>query len=164
MRDYEELIEIWIRDFRDTFSEYEVGCDDGDKPDGVKIIFDGFGDLEDDGEYIEGGDEDMESFAVFIHKTSLTEEFPQHNFTPWGLMHRPKEEVCIFAWYDVNNESWEFVNTYDLDSEMGEDDGNGKQKTHTMLSDGREVPIGAGYFWNGIFNEYGSSVQLFKIN
>jgi hypothetical protein len=100
MRDYEELIEIWIRDFRDTFSEYEVGCDDGDKPDGVKIIFDGFGDLEDDGEYIEGGDEDMESFAVFIHKTSLTEEFPQHNFTPWGLMHRPKEEVCIYAWYD----------------------------------------------------------------
>jgi nucleoside-specific outer membrane channel protein Tsx len=51
-----------------------------------------------------------------------------------------------------------------FDSEMGEDDGNGKQKTHTMLSDGREVPIGAGYFWNGIFNEYGSSVQLFKIN
>jgi hypothetical protein len=33
-----------------------------------------------------------------------------------------------------------------------------------MLSDGREVPIDSGYFWNGVFNEYDSSVQLFKIN
>ena len=51
-----------------------------------------------------------------------------------------------------------------FDSGMGEDDGNGRQKTLTMLSDGREVPIGAGYFWNGVFNEYNSSIQLFKIN
>ena len=50
-----------------------------------------------------------------------------------------------------------------FDSEIDEDDGDGRQKTLTMLSDGREVPIGAGYFWNGVFTEYNSSVQLFKI-
>jgi hypothetical protein len=32
----------------------------------------------------------------------LTEEFPPHELTPWALIHRPKEEVCIYCWYDVN--------------------------------------------------------------
>ena len=50
-----------------------------------------------------------------------------------------------------------------FDSEMGEDDGNGGQKTTTFLMDGRGVPEGAGYFWNDIFNEYISYIELTKI-
>ncbi len=51
-----------------------------------------------------------------------------------------------------------------FDSEMGEDDSNGEQKTHIMLSDGREQPVGSGYFWNGVFNEFDNSIKLSKIN
>ena len=109
MDNYEEIIERWVRDFRETMSEYEIGCNDGDTPNGVKIIFDGFGNLETDDEYVEHGDTDMESYAVFIHKTSLTEEFPEHTFTPFGLMHRPKEEVCIYAWYNRSADEVEVI-------------------------------------------------------
>lgn len=121
MRDYEELIEIWVRDFRDTLSEYAVGCGDGDTPSGVKIIFDGFGDLDDDEGYIEGGDEDMESFAIFVHENSLTQDFPEHNFTPWGLIHRPKEEVCIYAWYDKSQDEITVIPFEDGSTELDHD-------------------------------------------
>ena len=50
-----------------------------------------------------------------------------------------------------------------FDSEMGENDGNGSQKTVTFLPDGREHPIGFGYFWNGVFNQLDDSIQLTKI-
>jgi len=29
--------------------------------------------------------------------------------TPWALIHRPKEEVCIWAWYDVNADVVEII-------------------------------------------------------
>jgi hypothetical protein len=83
----------------------------------VKIIFDGYGDLEEeteDGEYIyvEGGNKDMQSFAIFIHKDALEPdfEFPEHETTPWALIHRTEEEVCLYAWYDVVENYWEFLN------------------------------------------------------
>ena len=79
----------------------------------IKIIFDGYGDLEtedEEGNYVyeEGGNKNMESYAIFIHKKSAEEgfEFPEHDLTPWALIHRPKEEVCIYAWYDVENDDW----------------------------------------------------------
>ena len=79
----------------------------------IKIAFDGYGDLEtedEDGEYkyVERGNTNMESYAIFIHKNSGQEdfEFPEHELTPWALIHRPKEEVCIYAWYDVENDDW----------------------------------------------------------
>lgn len=82
----------------------------------VKIIFDGYGDLEFedlDGEYQyrEGGNTNMESYAIFIHKDSAQEGFvfPEHELTPWCLIHRPKEEVCIYAWYDVENDTWDIL-------------------------------------------------------
>ena len=77
----------------------------------MKIIFDGYGDLETDDEYIEGGNKNMESFAVFIHKDALTEGFvfPEHDMTPWALIHRPSEEVCIWVWHDVENNEWEIL-------------------------------------------------------
>jgi len=71
----------------------------------VKIIFDGYGYNE---ETDEQDNKNLESYAIFIHKDSLTEdfEFPEHDTTPWALIHRPKEEVCIFAWHDVTEDTW----------------------------------------------------------
>ena len=104
----EGMLEVMWRDSDDL----EIGRNISDLPE-VKIIFDGYGDLEDEDEngeyrYTEGGNTDMESYAIFIHKDSLTEdfEFPEHEMTPWALIHRPKEEVCIYAWYDVANSEW----------------------------------------------------------
>ena len=91
--------------------DLEIGRDISDLPE-VKIIFDGYGDLEteEDGEYkyVERGNTNMESYAIFIHKDALKEDFifPEHEFTPWALIHRPKEEVCIYAWYDVEADDW----------------------------------------------------------
>jgi hypothetical protein len=99
--------------------DLNIGENISDIPE-VKIMFDGYGDLEDedeDGEYryTEGGNKNMESYAIFIHKDALNEnfEFPEHDsyaFTFGSMIaHRPKEEVCLFAWYDVENDSWDFL-------------------------------------------------------
>ena len=102
-RDYSPIIESWVRDFIATMDDgiLRPGDDSGDKPKGVKIIFDGYGYNE---ETDEEDDLDVMSFAVFVHKNSLTGEFPEHEQTPWALIHRPKEEVCIYATYDVQED------------------------------------------------------------
>lgn len=95
--------------------ELEIGENISDIPE-VKIIFDGYGDLEDvdnagNYRYTEGGNKNMESYAIFIHKDSAKEGFifPEHEMTPWCLIHRPNEEVCIYVWYDVENDSWDIL-------------------------------------------------------
>lgn len=102
------LDEMWRDEER-----LEIGENICDIPE-IKIIFDGYGDL--DGEtYVEQGNKNMESYAIFIHKDSAKEgfEFPEHDMTPWGLIHRPAEEVCIYAWYDVENDDWEINGLYE---------------------------------------------------
>ncbi len=125
-RDYTEIVQKWIYKFIHTMED-EVwegtarpGNDSGQAPNGVKIIFDGYGyneetDTEDDLNTL--------SFAVFVHKDSLTEDFPPHQETPWALIHRPKEEVCIWCWYDKNNDEvtiipFEDNNSTELDPQM----------------------------------------------
>lgn len=116
-RDYSPIIEGWVREFISTMDEDEdlyAGNDSGEVPAGVKIIFDGFADLEtedENGEYVyqEGGNKTSKSFAVFVHKDSLTKEFPSHDITPWALIHRPKEEVCIYVWYDETTDEIEVI-------------------------------------------------------
>lgn len=58
MKPYEEVVEYWVREFISTMDEGELrpGNQSGVEPLGVKIIFDGYGDLETDEEYIEGGE------------------------------------------------------------------------------------------------------------
>ena len=86
----------------------------------IKITFEGFGDLEtedENGEYVyeEGGNKDMRSFAIFVHKDSGKEGFvfPEHDVAAFTfgsmIYHRPKEEMCIYAWYDVNEQDWYIV-------------------------------------------------------
>ena len=84
----------------------------------VKIMFESYADKEledDDGNYvetIENGDTNQECYCIFIHKNSGQEdfEFPEHDsyaFTFGSLIqHRPAEEVCIYAWYDVKEDDW----------------------------------------------------------
>ena len=43
--------------------------------------------------------------------------------TPWALIHRPKEEVCIYVWYDENADDVEVIpfednNSTELDPEF----------------------------------------------
>lgn len=113
-KDYTEIVEGWVREFYATMDDQEypeVGDDSGDTPFGVKIIFDGFAEG-DDGE----PDENGLSFAVFVHKDSLTKEFPEHDFTPWCLVQRPNEEVCIYVWYDLFEDYMEVIPFEDRDS------------------------------------------------
>ena len=99
----QKLLDVMWRDP----DELEIGEDISDIPE-VKIIFDGYGDLETEDDYIERGNKNMESYAIFIHKDSGKEnfQFPEHELTPWALIHRPEEEVCIYAWYDVEADEW----------------------------------------------------------
>ena len=129
-RDYSSTIEGWVREFICTMDEgfLRPGDDSGEAPFGVKIIFDGYADLEtydENNEYVyeEGGDTTQLSFAVFIHKDSLTHPFPAHELTPWALIHRPREEVCIYVWYNENDDSVEVIpfednNSTELDHEF----------------------------------------------
>ena len=137
--DYDKYIEIvtnileaaWID--RDDLVR---GEDISDLPE-VKVIFDSYGDLEDEDEngeyrYTEGGNTNMECYAVFIHKDALQEDFvfPEHE-TAWNLIiHRPKEEICLYAWYDVENESWEIL---PLEDRLDDDSGMNENDVMTVL-------------------------------
>ena len=87
---------------------------------GIKVAFDGYGDLEtqnEDGEYeyVEHGNTNMESYAIYIHKDSAKRGFvfPEHEvfqFTFGGMVqHRPDEEVCLFAWHEYKEEEDRWV-------------------------------------------------------
>ena len=55
-RDYTPIVEAWVREFFCTMDEdddLQPGNNSGYAPEGVKIIFDGYGDLETDDEYVE---------------------------------------------------------------------------------------------------------------
>ena len=121
---YEELITMLMEaSWRDP-EDLEIGRDISDQPE-VKIIFDGYGDLDDEetGEYIEGGNKNMESCAIFIHKNSAEPdfEFPEHEMTPWALIHRPDEEICFWAWRDVEADTWDFSMIDDTSSNLSEE-------------------------------------------
>ena len=84
----------------------------------IKIMFESYADKEledEEGNYIEtieNGDTNQECYCIFIHKNSAQEdfEFPEHEtaaFTFGNLiLHRSAEEVCIYAWYNVEENDW----------------------------------------------------------
>ena len=118
---YHTIIENLLDSMWRDPDDLEIGRDISDIP-AVKIIFDGHGDLEEEinGEYIytERGNKNMESYAIFIHKDSGKKDFvfPEHD-TAWNMIiHRPKEEVCIYAWYDVEADDWS-INSLEETSE-----------------------------------------------
>jgi len=121
---YDQIMKLLLESaWIDHDEEQEIGEDVSDQPE-VKIIFDGYGDLEDEDEngeyrYTEGGNKDVQSYAIFLHKDALTENFvfPEHDvyqFTFGGMIqHRPAEEVCIYAWYHRVHDSWEVIQLED---------------------------------------------------
>lgn len=58
---------------------------------------------------------ESQSFAIFIHKDAINDgfEFPEHEFTPWGLAHRTSEEVCIYVWWDRENDTMDVLDLSD---------------------------------------------------
>jgi len=141
---YEKIIVDMLEGSHRDPDDLEIGRDISDLPE-VKIIFDGYGDLEEeiDGEYkyTEGGNTKMESYAIFLHKDALVEDFifPEHTsyaFTFGSMIqHRPAEEVCIFAWYDVENNSWDVLPLEDRLSEDNSMDENDVMKVLEGLYD-----------------------------
>ena len=112
---YQDILLEMLKAMHRDPDDLEIGRDISDMPE-VKIIFDGHGDLEtedENGEYkfVEHGNTNMESYAIFIHKDALQEEFmfPEHELTPWALIHRPKEEVCIWVWYDAETDEVDVI-------------------------------------------------------
>ena len=132
---YEKILVDMLEGSHRDPDDLEIGRDISDLPE-VKITFEGYGDLDEenmDGEYkyIEGGNTNMESYAIFIHRDALVEDFifPPHDvfgFTFGSMIqHRPAEEVCIYAWYDVENDSWDVLPLEDRlseDNAMDEND------------------------------------------
>jgi len=112
---YEEIIEIWLREFIHTMDEglLAPGNRSGDELPGVKIIFDGYGYNEDTKA---DDDKNIMTFTIFIHKDSLSGQFPEHEETGLALIHRPKEEVSIKAIYDVSEDYIEVIPFEDADS------------------------------------------------
>ncbi len=118
MRHYSEVVEDWVREYISTMDEgfLRPGDQSGAEPLGVKIIFDGYGENEETGEQ---DDTNSISLAVFVHKNSLNgEEFPEHEQTPWALVHRPKEEVCIWVWYNVEEDTIDVIPFEDGNTEL----------------------------------------------
>jgi hypothetical protein len=132
---YNLILELFLDAMWRDADDLNIGEDISDIPE-VKIMFDGYGDLEDEDEngeyrYTEGGNKNMESYAIFIHKDSLTEDFsfPEHDvfsFTFGSMIqHRPKDEVCVYAWYDVESDCWDILpleDRLDEDNTMNEED------------------------------------------
>ena len=132
---YEEMLQRHLDEMWRDPEELEIGENISNISE-IKIIFDGYGDLEtedEEGNYVykEGGNTNMESYAIFIHKDALTEGFmfPEHDsyaFTFGSMLqHRPAEEVCIYAWYDVENDSWDVLpleDRLDGNNKMNEED------------------------------------------
>jgi len=126
---YEKILLALLESMWRDPDDLTIGENISDQPE-VKIIFDGYGDLEDedeDGEYryTEGGNKNMESYAIFIHKDAIKEdfEFPEHEMSPWCLIHRTDDEVCIHAWYDVENDEWSINSLYEtMDHAMSDEE------------------------------------------
>lgn len=138
--DYEKFEQCLIQllEKRQFDEELDIGEDISPIPE-IKIAFDGYGDLETEDEngeyqYIEHGNTDLESYAIYIHKDSAKRGFvfPEHDvysFTFGNMVqHRPKEEVCLFAWYSKNEKTGEWYwDILPLEDRISED--------HTMTAE-----------------------------
>ena len=99
----DEMLEFFLEEARANTDDLVVGEDISPIPE-LKIIFDGYQEDEDTGEDIYSS----ESYAFFIHKDALKKDFvfPKHDNSPWALVHRPDEEICLYAWYAVDDDIW----------------------------------------------------------
>lgn len=112
--DLYECCEYFTDLARSTTEELSIGIDISPIPE-LKIIFDGYGyDEETD---TDGGNLNIEIYALFVYKDALTDgfKFPEHEQTPWLLVQRPNEEILITIFYDVSEDEWEVNFPEDVD-------------------------------------------------
>lgn len=90
-----------------------------------KVVFDKFGYNEVSQKY---DLKNIEEYLIFVHIDSGNKgfEFPEHELSPLGIIHRPKEEVCIHAWFyptesDDNDGEWEIADIENTPSEISPD-------------------------------------------
>ena len=96
----------------------------------VKVMFNKYGFNDETGEE---DNKTVEEYCVFIHLKSGVKgfKFPEHDITPFGLIHRPKEEICVHAWFiknltqseqeieeNENEGSWEVEDLENTDQEI----------------------------------------------
>lgn len=84
----ESILRSWAQQFHEC----------GDFDDGIKIVHDGFL-TDDDG----NEDEDQPCYAIFVHRDSLSGQFPEHDSHGGLVVHRPSEEVCFYVWLDLDS-------------------------------------------------------------
>ena len=85
-RQAEAILRHWAQQFHEC----------GDYDDGVKIVHDGYL-TDDDG----NEDEDQPCYAIFVHRDSLSSNFPAHDTAHGLIAHRPDEEACFFVWLNL---------------------------------------------------------------
>ena len=89
----------------------------------IKITFEGYEKDEDDEDILES-----EVYSFFIHKDSALDSFvfPEHESSPWSIVHRPEQEAWFKVSYDVTGDSWSFYwypdNNSDNDTELTENE------------------------------------------
>jgi len=112
--DLYECCENFTNFARSNVDELIIGEDISPIPE-LKIIFDDYG--YDEETNTEGGNINIETFRIFVHKDALSDgfKFPEHEQTPWALIHRPDQEVCILLVYDVSEDEWEVIFPDEID-------------------------------------------------
>ena len=65
----------------------------------------------------EGGNLNIETFRIFVHKDALTIgfKFPPHETINRNIIHRSDQEVCILLVYDVSEDEWEVIFPDEID-------------------------------------------------
>jgi hypothetical protein len=102
MKTPDDILKHFLEEARYHADDLIIGKDISTIPE-LKIMFDGYGENDE-------GDEDRnnESYAFFIHKDALKKGFifPNHEITPWALVHRPDQEICLFSWFSTEDDFW----------------------------------------------------------
>lgn len=70
----------------------------GDFDDGISIVQDGYAMDDDDNE-----DPQQPCYAIYVHRDSLSGNFPEHKTFNGVVVERPNEEVCFYVWINLAN-------------------------------------------------------------
>ena len=110
----EKCCEIFTYLARSNDEELIIGEDISPIPE-LKIIFDDYG--YDEETNTEGGNLNIETFRLFVHKDALTDgfNFPPHEIIYRNIIHRSDQEVCILLVYDVSEDEWEVIFPDEID-------------------------------------------------
>lgn len=98
----------------------------------VKVIFNKYGFNDETGEE---DNKNVEEYCVFIHLHSGVKgfKFPEHDMSPFGLIHRPKEEICVHAWF--------LKNPAQTEQEIEDDENEGTWEVEDIENTNNEIDL-----------------------